>query len=211
MPSAAHLLAFAGTAIIIILIPGPSVMFVVGRALAAGRRVALFSVVGNALGEYAQVVAVAFGIGTLAQHSVAVFTAIKLIGGGYLVYLGVRTFLQRRSVIAALSAGERVHTHKRSFAEGFVVGITNPKTVVFLAAILPQFTSQGTSVTTQILVLGLIFLMLALICDSTWALAAGRFREWFAGSPRRLETIGGAGGLAIAALGAAFLVTGRKH
>jgi threonine/homoserine/homoserine lactone efflux protein len=211
MPSVAHLIAFGGTAIIIILIPGPSVMFVVGRALSGGRRVALFSVVGNALGEYAQVVAVAFGIGTLAQQSVAVFTAIKLIGGSYLVYLGVRTFIKRKSVIAALTAGERVHTHRRSFVEGFVVGVTNPKTVVFLAAILPQFTSQGTSVATQILVLGLIFLGLALICDSTWALAAGRFRDWFSSSPRRLELIGGTGGLAIAALGAGFLVTGRKH
>src|ERR1700752_5527031 len=93
-----RLLAFVLTAFVGIVIPGPSVLFVVARALASGRRVAVLTVVGNALGEYVQVIAVAFGIGALAEQSVAAFTALKLVGGAYLVYLGVRTFRERREL-----------------------------------------------------------------------------------------------------------------
>ncbi|MFZ0041355.1 MAG: LysE family translocator [Solirubrobacteraceae bacterium] len=212
MPSTDRLLAFAVTALVVIVIPGPSVLFVVGRALAGGRRVAALSVLGNALGEYVQVLAVAFGIGALAEQSVAAFTALKFVGGAYLVYLGVRTFRDRRSLAASLVAGNEARSDRRSFAQGLTVGITNPKTVVFLAAILPQFVSRGAgNVAGQILVLGLIFAVIAVISDSVWVLAAGGFRNWFARSPRRLELVGGAGGVAIAAVGAGLLVSGRRH
>ena len=211
MLSTDRLLAFAVTAFVVIVIPGPSVLFVVGRALASGRRVAVLTVVGNALGEYLQVIAVAFGVGALAERSVAAFTALKLVGGVYLVYLGVRTFRERRSLAAALAAPVSERSDRRSFVQGFTVGATNPKTVVFLAAILPQFVSHaGGHVPAQILLLGLVFAAIALFSDTMWALAAGWFRLWFARSPRRLELIGGAGGLAIVAVGAGLLVSGRK-
>jgi threonine/homoserine/homoserine lactone efflux protein len=210
MPPTDRLLAFAVTAFVVIAIPGPSVLFAVGRALAGGRRVAVMSVVGNALGEYVQVLAVAFGIGAVAQQSVAVFTALKLVGGAYLVVLGIRTFRHRKSLAEALAAQQSARD-RRSFTQGFVVGATNPKTIVFLAAILPQFVSHtAADVASQVLVLGLIFSAIALLSDTTWVLVAGGFRTWFARSPRRLELVGGAGGLAIAAVGAAFLVSGRK-
>ena len=212
MLSSDRLLAFGITAFVVIAIPGPSVLFVVGRALASGRRVAVLTVVGNALGEYVQVIAVAFGIGALAEQSVAAFTGLKLVGGTYLVYLGVRTFRERRSLAAALAAPVRAQSNRRSFIQGATVGVTNPKTVVFLAAILPQFVSRADGhVPVQILLLGLIFAAIALVSDSMWALAAGAFRAWFARSPRRLELVGGAGGLAIVAVGAGLLVSGRKH
>jgi threonine/homoserine/homoserine lactone efflux protein len=210
MPSVAQLIAFALTAFVVIVIPGPSVLFAVGRALADGRRVALLSVVGNSLGVYAQVFAVAFGIGSLAEQSVAAFTVIKLAGGVYLVYLGLRTW-RRRSAIAALATQPTDRSHRRSMLEGFVVGGTNPKTIIFLAAILPQFTRHSGDLPLQILVLGLIFSGIAVLSDSVWVLAAGRLRGWFATSPRRLRLVGGTGGLAIAALGAVFLVTGRRN
>jgi threonine/homoserine/homoserine lactone efflux protein len=211
MPSSDRLLAFAITSLVVVVIPGPSVLFVVGRALASGTRAAVLSVVGNALGEYVQVIAVALGIGTLAEQSVAAFTALKLFGGAYLIYLGVKTFRQRRSLAEALAASVPIRSERRSFLEGFTVGVTNPKTVVFLAAILPQFASRGAGrVPEQILVLGMIFALTAVISDTLWVLAAGRFRAWFALSPRRLELIGGVGGLAIVAVGASFLVSGRK-
>jgi threonine/homoserine/homoserine lactone efflux protein len=210
VPSAARLIAFALTASVVIAIPGPSVLFVVGRALGGGRRVALLSVAGNALGEYVQVIAVAFGIGALAEQSVAVFTTIKLLGGIYLIYLGFKTFRRRGLMASDFSEGQG-GSHRRSFVEGFVVGVTNPKTVIFLAAILPQFTRQGANLPLQILLLGVIFMAIALVSDSAWALAAGHFRSWFASSPRRLELIGGTGGLAIAAVGAGVLVTGRRN
>jgi threonine/homoserine/homoserine lactone efflux protein len=208
--SADRLLAFGITAFVVIVIPGPSVLFVVGRALASGRRVAVLTVVGNALGEYVQVIAVAFGVGALAEQSVAAFTALKLVGGAYLVYLGVKTFRERRSLAAALAAPVAAQSDRRSFLQGATVGATNPKTVVFLAAILPQFVSRGGYVPAQILLLGLIFAAIALVSDTMWALAAGGFRAWFARSPRRLELVGGAGGLAIVAVGAGLLVSGRK-
>jgi threonine/homoserine/homoserine lactone efflux protein len=206
-----RVLAFAATAFVVIVIPGPSVLFVVGRAIASGRRVAVLTVVGNAVGEYVQVMAVAFGVGALAEQSVAAFTVLKLLGGCYLVYLGVRTFRQRKSLAGSLAAPKRSRPDVRSFIEGMTVGVTNPKTVVFLAAILPQFTSRAQGhVATQILVLGLVFAGIAVLSDTVWATAAGGFRAWFARSPRRLQLVGGAGGLAIAAVGVGVLATGRK-
>ncbi len=211
MLPADRLLAFGITAFVVIVIPGPSVLFVVGRALACGRRVAVWTVVGNALGEYVQVIAVAFGVGALAEQSVAVFTALKLVGGAYLIYLGVRTFRERRSLAAALAAPVAVRSDRRAFMEGWTVGVTNPKTVVFLAAILPQFVDRAAGdVPVQILLLGAVFAAIAVASDTIWAMAAGGVRLWFARSPRRLELIGGAGGLAIAAVGAGLLVSGRK-
>jgi threonine/homoserine/homoserine lactone efflux protein len=211
MVAADRLLAFALTAFVVIVIPGPSVLFVVGRALACGRRVAVLTVVGNALGEYVQVIAVAIGIGALAEQSVAAFTALKLLGGAYLIYLGVKTFRERKSLAAALQSSVAPRSDRRAFLEGWTVGVTNPKTVVFLAAILPQFVNRGAGdVPAQILVLGAVFAAIAVASDTIWAVAAGGFRAWFSRSPRRLELIGGAGGLAIIAVGAGLLVSGRK-
>jgi threonine/homoserine/homoserine lactone efflux protein len=206
-----RLLAFGITAFVVIVIPGPSVLFVVGRALGCGRRVAVLTVVGNALGEYVQVIAVALGVGALAEQSVAAFTALKLLGGAYLIYLGVRTFRERKSLAAALASPAAPRSDRRAFLEGWTVGVTNPKTVVFLAAILPQFVDRSAGgVPVQILLLGAMFAAIAVVSDTGWAMAAGGVRVWFARSPRRLELIGGAGGVAIVAVGAGLLVSGRK-
>jgi threonine/homoserine/homoserine lactone efflux protein len=213
VPPIDRLVAFAVTAAVVIAIPGPSVLFIVGRALAAGRRTALLSVLGNALGEYAQVAAVAFGIGALAERSVAVLTAIKLVGGAYLVYLGVRTFLRRRESLSVPTGGDGQLPPPERWAlvRGAFVGVTNPKTVIFLAAILPQFVARASGhVTVQILVLGLVFSAIALVSDSAWALGAHGFRSWFAKSPSRLEVVHGSGGIAIAAVGVVLLLAGRK-
>jgi threonine/homoserine/homoserine lactone efflux protein len=213
MPSGERLLAFVVTAAVVIAIPGPSVLFAVSRALASGRRVALLSVLGNSLGEYVQVVAVAFGVGALAERSVVAFDGLKLLGGVYLLYLGVKTFRERRSLAAALAAPAPAPapSDRRSFVQGVIVGVTNPKTVVFLAAILPQFVTRAAGDTSmQILLLGLIFAAIAVLSDAAWVLAAGGFRLWFARSPRRMEVVGGAAGLAIVAVGAGVLATGHR-
>ena len=211
MPTAAQLSAFAVTAFVVIVIPGPSVLFVVGRALGGGLRMAVLSVLGNALGEYLQVMAVAFGAGALAERSVTAFTVMKVAGGAYLIYLGVRTFRDRGQLAAALADTPGPGSDRRSFLQGFTVGATNPKTLVFLAAILPQFVDRGRGgVTVQVLALGLVFLAIAVFSDTGWALAAGRFRSWFGRSPRRLELVGGAGGLAIVAVGVGLIASGRR-
>ncbi|MGH8930969.1 MAG: LysE family translocator [Egibacteraceae bacterium] len=211
MLSTGHLVAFTLTALAVIAAPGPSVLFVISRSLVLGRAAGLATVFGNALGVYMQVVAVAFGIGALVQRSVAIFTAIKLVGAVYLMYLGAQAIRHRRSLPGALDAVVEAKTPRRVLQEAFVVGIANPKNIVFFTAILPQFVDrQAGHVPVQMLLLGAVFFAVALISDSVWALVASAARSWLGRSPRRLEAIGGAGGLAMIGIGARLALTGRK-
>ncbi|MFD0901924.1 LysE family translocator [Actinomadura sediminis] len=206
-----QLLGFSAMALAIIVIPGPTVLFVVGRALAHGRRTALTSVAGNALGLVALTVAVAVGVGSLVERSAVVFTVLKTAGAAYIVYLGVHAFRNRGALREAVAETGEARTRGRELWQGFVVGVTNPKTAVFFAAVLPQFAdpAQG-RVPLQMTVFGLLFAVLALLCDSVWGLAAGSARAWFARSPRRLSAIGGAGGMMMIGLGVTVAATGRK-
>lgn len=211
MPSTTHLWAFVLTSCALIAAPGPSVLFVITRALVLGRRAALATVVGNALGVYVQVMAVAFGIGAVVQRSVAVFTALKLLGAAYLVFLGLQAIRHRRTLSGLFDRATGSAGLARVLREGFVVGLANPKSVVFFAAVLPQFVDRGAGrVPLQLLVLGAIFLLIALVSDSVWAIAAGSARGWFERSPRRLAYLGGAGGVAIIGIGARLALTGRQ-
>lgn len=211
MPPTEHLLTFTLTAMVIIGVPGPSVLFVVTRSLTLGRRAGVATVVGNASGVYVQVLGVAFGLGALVERSVAVFTAIKLVGAAYLVVLGVRSFRHRRALADALDVPVSPKTLRRILRDGFVVGLANPKSIVFFAAVLPQFVDRGAGhVPQQLLVLGAIFFVIALVSDSLWAIAAGTAREWLVRSPRRLSAIGGAGGITMMGIGAGLALTGRK-
>lgn len=212
MVPVSHLLAFAAVAAVLIAIPGPSVLFTISRALTVGRKSALFTVAGNELGNCAQVVAVAFGAGALVQRSAEVFTAVKWAGSGYLVYLGVQAFRHRRSMAEALAARITPVTRLRAMRDGFVVGLTNPKSIVFLLVALPGFTDRGPGrlpPQAQMLVLGALFPVIALALDSAWAAAAGTARQWFARSPRRMAVIGGTGGLVMIGLGVS-IAAGRK-
>jgi threonine/homoserine/homoserine lactone efflux protein len=140
-----------------------------------------------------------------------VFTAVKLVGAAYLVYLGVTTFRHRRELLAVLDAPVERKLARRILADAFVVGIFNPKVIVFFMAILPQFVDRSAgSVPLQLLALGAVFCLIALVCDSMWALAAGAARTWLAGSPRRLAAIGGTGGVVMIGLGAGLALTGRR-
>jgi threonine/homoserine/homoserine lactone efflux protein len=211
MVSVDRLLAFAAVSFLLILIPGPSVLFVVGRALAQGRRAALTTVVGNTLGAYVLVAAVALGIGSIVERSVVVFTVLKLAGAVYLVYLGVKAWRDRGSLRASFAGTGAAHSGLRTFWEGFTVGVSNPKTIVFFGAVLPQFVDRGQGhAAAQMLVLGLVFNAIAVVSDSTWGLVAATARNWFAHSPRRLSLIGGVGGLTLIGLGVTVAVTGSK-
>ncbi|TDU90055.1 threonine/homoserine/homoserine lactone efflux protein [Kribbella voronezhensis] len=212
MPSAHHLIAFAITALVIIIVPGPSVLFIVGRALAVGRREAVLTMLGNTAGASVLLVAVSLGLGTLIAASAVVLTVVKLAGAAYLIYLGVHAVRTRKSLAAALASGVKAGNTKRVLRQGFLVGVTNAKTAVFFAAVLPQFVDKDAgSASLQILLLGLIFITIALCSDGLWAVLAGTAREWFASSPRRLELVGGTGGLMIIGLGASIAVTGSKE
>lgn len=209
--SADRLLAFSAMSFLLIIIPGPSVLFVIGRALAHGRRAALTTVIGNTLGAYVLVVAVAFGIGPIVERSAIVFTALKLAGAGYLVYLGVKAFRERDFLSTALNADSPARGPLRTLGDGFAVGVSNPKTIVFFAAMLPQFVDPGQGhLVVQMLTLGMIFNLIAVVSDSLWGVAAAQARDWFGRSPRRLSLVGGFGGLTMIGLGVTVAVTGRK-
>jgi threonine/homoserine/homoserine lactone efflux protein len=196
---------------VLIAIPGPSVLFTVSRAIALGRVAGVATVAGNTVGAFTQVVAVAFGIGPLVERSVALFTVVKLAGACYLVYLGVQAVRHRHSLAAALGGQVERKTAARIVLDGFLVGVSNPKVIVFFAAVLPQFVDrQAGHVPVQIIVLGAIFGGVALISDSTWAIAAGTVRAWLAASPRRLALLGGTGGLTMIGIGMGLALTGRK-
>lgn len=211
MISVDRLVAFAAMSFLLILVPGPSVLFVVGRALAQGRLAALTTVLGNTLGGYVLIVAVAFGVGPVVERSVLVFTVLKLAGAAYLVYLGVKAWRERGALRASFAGGAAERGGLRTLGEGFVVGVSNPKTLVFFAAVLPQFVDRAQGhVAVQMLLLGLVFSVIAVVSDSVWGLAAATARNWFARSPRRLSLVGGAGGLTMIGLGVTVAVTGRK-
>jgi threonine/homoserine/homoserine lactone efflux protein len=210
--SLSQVLAFALLSVVIVAVPGPSVLFTIGRALTVGRREALLTVVGNAIGVYLQVVAVAVGVGVVVERSAAVFTVIKLVGAAYLVYLGVQAIRHRRKVTEALAEGvPTVLPSGRALRDGIVVGVANPKSIVFFVVALPQFTDPAAGhVPVQMMVLGALFPVIAVVLDSVWALLAATARVWFSRSPRRLELVGGTGGLMMIGLGASIAVTGRK-
>jgi threonine/homoserine/homoserine lactone efflux protein len=210
--SLSQVLAFALLSVVVVAVPGPSVLFTIGRALTVGRREALLTVVGNAIGVYLQVVAVAVGVGVVVERSAAAFTVIKLVGAVYLAYLGVQAIRHRRKVTEALAAGvPTVLPSRRALRDGVVVGVANPKSIVFFVVALPQFTDPAAGgVPVQMLVLGALFPLTALVLDSAWALLAATARAWFSRSPRRLELVGGTGGLMMIGLGATIAVTGRR-
>lgn len=212
MVSPAHFAAFAALVFVMVVVPGPSVLFTISRALTVGRRDALLTVLGNAAGSYTQVVAVAFGLGVLVRDSVTVFTIIKLAGAGYLVYLGAHAVRHRRRLSDALASAVRTPGRTlKVLRDGYVVGFANPKTIVFLAAVLPGFVDYPAGqVPGQMLFLGICLPIIAVLSDSVWALVAGAARDWFARSPRRLELVGGTGGLVMIGLGAGLALSGRK-
>jgi len=210
VPPVANLLGFALAALVLVAIPGPSVLFVLGRSLALGRWGGLLSVVGNALGMVPQVAAVSLGVGIVVAQSAILFTVLKVAGAAYLIHLGIQAIRHRGRATAMPGLPERPSA-ARLLREGFLVGATNPKSIVFFVAVLPQFADvRAGAIPLQLAVLGAVFLGIALACDSVWALAAGWARDWFARSPRRLSRMSAVGGGLMIGLGATLVATGSK-
>ncbi|MFI6426337.1 LysE family translocator [Promicromonospora sp. NPDC050880] len=211
MPGTTQLVAFLAASVVFIALPGPSVLFAIGRALTVGRRDALLSVSGNALGLLVQVGFLAVGLGALVEASATAYTVLKLVGAGYVIYLGIQAIRHRADARLALAApeGARPTSVRRAVWTGFVVGATNPKTIVFFAAFLPQFMNDAAPAAPQLLFLGLLFGVLALCQDSILALVASQARTWFSREPKRLDHLSVAGGLAMVGLGAGLALEGR--
>ncbi|CAN2201890.1 RhtB Putative threonine efflux protein [Candidatus Nanopelagicaceae bacterium] len=192
---------------IIILAPGPSVLFVIARAIAWGRSIAVLTVLGNTIGALILSSLVALGLGPILSRYELAYIAVQWGGGLYLIYLGIDALRHRAAHAADMTnQGPVAPTALRSIRDGFWVGVLNPKAVVFFAAVLPQFVDiDGGHVTGQLLFLGLVFAILAFLSDGSWGLLAGTARAWLATDERRLVALRTTGGIVMVVLGLAVL------
>lgn len=193
---------------IIILAPGPSVLFVIARAIAWGRKTSVLTVLGNVSGSFVLSTLVALGIGPILQKYDWAYMSVQWGGGLYLIHLGIDA-IRKRAVHASdmTNQGPIGPTTFQSIRDGFWVGALNPKAIVFFAAVLPQFVDiHGGHVTLQLIFMGLTFCVLAFISDGTWGLLAGTARDWLAGSKSRLEKLRVFGGCVMIVLGLAVLL-----
>ena len=195
-------------AMVIILAPGPSVLFVIARAIAWGRKTAVFTVAGNVTGAFALSTLVAVGLGPILQRSDLAYAAIQWGGSLYLMYLGVEAIRQRKIHAEDMrNQGDAAPGIARSIRDGFWVGALNPKGLVFYAAVLPQFVDREKgNVALQLIFLGAVFSILAFISDGTWGLLAGTARQWLATDAKRLEKLRATGGIVMIILGISVLI-----
>jgi threonine/homoserine/homoserine lactone efflux protein len=206
------LTAFLAVSVVLSAIPGPSIVFATGRAVVHGRGVGMWTVVGDSLGGWFLVALVAGGLGGVVAQSAVVFSAVKLAGAAYLVFLGARGLLSVRRAglpLAEAEGGLRGGIARR-VREGFVLGTTNPKSIVFLAAVLPQFVDpQRGALVLQMLLIGAMGGLLQLAVSTGWVLAASGLRGWFARRPSRVAALNGIGGLTMIGFGARLTVQQR--
>jgi threonine/homoserine/homoserine lactone efflux protein len=210
MVSSGQIIGVGLACALVIVVPGPSVLFIVGRALSHGRRTALFSILGNSAGTYLAAVCVAVGLGPLLQRSDLLFQVIKLLGACYLVWLGVRAFRHAGHGVEAADPAVPERSSWRAVRTGVVVGVTNPKSFIIFGAILPQFVDRAAgAVPVQMLLLATIPVTVGLVSDTGWGLVAGQARDWLSRAPGRLAVLGRIGGVSMIGLGLSVAVTGR--
>lgn len=203
------LLGFVVAALVVLLIPGPGVLYIVERSLSQGRRAGLVSVLGLSVGALVHVGAATAGLSAILLTSATAFGVVKALGAGYLIYLGIRTLFARHP-----SAGVEASTPcslYRLFTDGVIVSVLNPKIAVFFLAFLPQFVepSRG-AVPQQVLLLGVLYVVLALLTDGAYAFLAGSLRRWF-GQVMEGPLPRYASGVVYLGLGVSTALTDRRH
>jgi len=180
MPESATLMAFTAAALVVLLIPGPGVLYVVARSTGQGHRAGLVSACGLSAGAFIHVVAATAGLSAILLTSATAFGIVKALGAAYLIYLGLKTLLARGAA-AEIDAGAPLSL-SRLFTDGVIVSLFNPKIAVFFLAFLPQFVDPGHGpVAQQVLLLGSLYVVLALITDGAYALLAGSVGRWLGG------------------------------
>ena len=209
VPSTATLLLFAAASVALVAVPGPNVLFVLARGIGGGRRAAVVSVLGVETATLCFVASAAFGLTALLASSAVAFTVVRYAGAAYLVLLGIRALRDRSGMDPA---GPRVPARDgRTFRQAFGVGISNPKVAIFFLAFLPQFVSPAAgSATSQVLVLGLVFFVVATVLDLGWALLAGLLAGWLRRHPALLRRQRFVTGPVYLGLGAYAAVAGGK-
>src|SRR3954454_21401913 len=213
MPELTQLALFFAAALVLAVTPGPGIFYVAARTLAGGRSEGLASSLGTGIGGMVHVVAGSVGVSAIVLASAELFTALKLIGAAYLVWIGVRTIqFARREAAEALSGGPAAPPvgPRRAFREGVLVEALNPKTAAFFPAFVPQFVdvTKG-SVALQFVVLGFVSVALNTLADVVVAFAASGIRERAAARPAMIGRLRKASGGAMMALGLGLALAKR--
>jgi len=203
-----NLAQFVLASVAIILVPGPSVMFVIARAVAWGRMTALLTALGNALGMLLLSVFIAVGLGPLLQRYELLLIVVQVLGGMYLIHLGIDAWRHRQEHADDMVKIEEVKpSNYQILRQGFTVGALNPKALVFFSAVFPQFVDPDVgSITIQLLIFGAIFTALALVLDGTWGVLVGSSRDWFVTSRNRLVFLRTVGAVVMMALGVGVII-----
>jgi threonine/homoserine/homoserine lactone efflux protein len=185
LPTHSQLLFFLTTAAILLAIPGPAVLYIVGRSVGQGRNAGLVSALGIGVGTLIHTAAAAVGLSALLVSSAIAFSVVKYLGAAYLVYLGVQRLRSKESLAAASGIAAPRVTLTRVFSQGIVVNVLNPKTALFFFAFLPQFIEPARGhVATQILSLGVLFACMGTASDCLWALFSGSVAGWLRNNQR---------------------------
>ena len=203
-----NLTQFVLASVAIILVPGPSVMFVIARAVAWGRMTAAITALGNALGMLLLSVFIAVGLGPLLQRYALLLIVVQVLGGMYLIHLGIDAWRHRQEHADDMVKIEEVKPSSyQILRQGFTVGALNPKALVFFSAVFPQFVDPDVgSITIQLLIFGAIFTALALLLDGTWGVLVGSSRDWFVTSRNRLVFLRTVGAVVMMALGVGVMI-----
>ena len=203
-----NLTQFILASVAIILVPGPSVMFVIARAVAWGRLTAVLTSVGNALGMLLLSVFIAVGLGPLLQRYGLLLIVVQVLGGMYLIHLGIDAWRHKQEHADDMVKIEEVKpSNYQILRQGFTVGALNPKALVFFSAVFPQFVDPDVgSITIQLLIFGAIFTALALVLDGTWGVLVGSSRDWFVTSRNRLVFLRTVGAVVMMALGVGVII-----
>jgi threonine/homoserine/homoserine lactone efflux protein len=210
LPDPGTLAVFVAAALVLLLVPGPAVLYIVAQSIEHGRKAGLVSMLGIQVGGLVHVAAAALGLSALLVQSSVAFNVVKFAGAAYLIFLGLRKLFTRERFE---TTGERPPRRlDRLFAQGIVVNILNPKTALFFFAFLPQFVSvEEGSVGLQIAVLGLLFILIAMVSDGLYALAAGTASEWLRGSRVFLRAERWVSGTVLVLLGVTAALSGPQR
>jgi threonine/homoserine/homoserine lactone efflux protein len=203
-------LAFFIPAVVLLLItPGPVVLYIITRSVNQGHRAGLISVAGLELGNFCHVIAAALGLSAILLSSALLFDVVKYLGAAYLIYLGIRKLRSRTDVHDPAVQDESL---RRVFWQGIVVAVLNPKTALFFLAFFPQFIDPSRGhVAGQILILGTLMVGMATISDSIWALTTGSLGRWLRGNLRYLRAERYVSGTVYIGLGITAALAGGNH
>jgi threonine/homoserine/homoserine lactone efflux protein len=210
VPSPSTLPVFVAASLVLLVIPGPAVLFIVARSGAQGRRAGLVSVLGVHTASIVHVLAAVAGVSAVVVASSLAFTAVKVVGGCYLIFLGLKSLRNARTASAA--SAPKIRATKQLFAEGFLVSLLNPKVALFFLAFLPQFVERGNGpIWSQTLLLGLLYIALGLCSDSMYALLGARLGSRFSGHAARVRATRYAEGGILIGLGVLSLAVPHRR